>query len=122
IGMDVADAHQVEQAFERAGQRHGAVDILINNAGQAVSERFDRLDAQAWRRMMAVNLDGVFYCTQQVLPTMLEQGWGRVVNVASTAGLTGYPYVTAYCAAKHGVVGLTRALAQEVARKGVTVN
>lgn len=122
VGMDVADACQVEQAFERVVQGHGGVDILINNAGQAVSERFDRLDAQAWRQMMAVNLDGVFYCTQQALPAMLEQGWGRVVNVASTAGLTGYPYVTAYCAAKHGVVGLTRALAQEVARKGVTVN
>jgi NAD(P)-dependent dehydrogenase (short-subunit alcohol dehydrogenase family) len=72
--------------------------------------------------MMAVNLDGTFHCTQAALPGMLAGGWGRIVNIASTAGLFGYGYVTAYCAAKHGVVGLTRALALEVATKGVTVN
>ncbi len=72
--------------------------------------------------MMAVNLDGTFHCTQAALAGMLAAGWGRIINIASTAGLTGYGYVTAYCAAKHGVVGLTRALAVEVATKGVTVN
>lgn len=122
VSADVADAQQVAHAFGQAVQRFGPVDILVNNAGQAVSERFDRLDAQAWRQMMAVNLDGTFHCTQQALPGMLQRGWGRIVNVASTAGLTGYAYVSAYCAAKHAVVGLTRALALEVARKGVTVN
>jgi NAD(P)-dependent dehydrogenase (short-subunit alcohol dehydrogenase family) len=72
--------------------------------------------------MMAVNLDGTFHCTQAALPGMLAAGWGRIINIASTAGLVGYGYVTAYCAAKHGVIGLTRALALEVATKGVTVN
>ncbi len=72
--------------------------------------------------MMDVNLTGTLLCTQAALPDMLQQGWGRIVNVASTAGLTGYGYVAAYCAAKHGVVGLTRALALEVAKKGITVN
>ena len=122
VSVDVADAAQVADAFAQAQAGFGPVDILVNNAGQAVSERFDRLDAQAWRQMMAVNLDGTFHCIQQALPGMLARQWGRIVNVASTAGLTGYAYVTAYCAAKHAVVGLTRALALEVARKGVTVN
>jgi NAD(P)-dependent dehydrogenase (short-subunit alcohol dehydrogenase family) len=72
--------------------------------------------------MMAVNLDGTFHCVQAALPDMLDARWGRIVNVASTAGLIGYGYVVAYCAAKHGVVGLTRALAAEVATKGITVN
>jgi 3-hydroxybutyrate dehydrogenase len=95
---------------------------LVNNAGQAVSQRFDRTDAALWQSMLAVNLTGTFNCIQAALPAMLEAGWGRIVNVASTAGLIGYAYVSAYCAAKHGVVGLTRALALETARKGVTVN
>ena len=92
------------------------------NAGQAGSAAFLKTDAELWRRMFAVNLDGTFHCTQAALGGMLEARWGRIVNVASTAGLTGYRYVSAYCAAKHGVVGLTRALALEVATKGVTVN
>jgi len=81
-----------------------------------------KTDSALWRSMMQVNLDGTFYCTQAVLPEMLEAGWGRIINIASTAGLVGYSYVTAYCAAKHGVIGLTRALAMEVATKGITVN
>jgi NAD(P)-dependent dehydrogenase (short-subunit alcohol dehydrogenase family) len=95
---------------------------LVNNAGQAASAPFLKTDPALWRSMMAVNLDGTFHCTQAALAGMLAAGWGRIINVASTAGLTGYGYVTAYCAAKHGVVGLTRALAIEVATKGVTVN
>ena len=75
-----------------------------------------------WQQMLAVNLTGVFYCCQAAMPAMLEAGWGRIVNVASTAGLKGYRYVSAYVAAKHGVIGLTRALALEVAPRGVTVN
>src|SRR5262249_36184146 len=81
-----------------------------------------KTDVALWRRMNAVNLDGTFHCTQAALPDMLAARWGRVVNVASTAGLTGYGYVTAYCASKHAVVGLTRALAVEVAAPGITVN
>jgi NAD(P)-dependent dehydrogenase (short-subunit alcohol dehydrogenase family) len=116
--VDVTDAEGVSAAFARAG----AVDILVNNAGQAASAPFGRTDAALWQRMLDVNLTGAYHCIQAALPAMLDAGWGRVVNVASTAGLTGYRYVAAYCAAKHGLVGLTRALALEVANKGVTVN
>jgi NAD(P)-dependent dehydrogenase (short-subunit alcohol dehydrogenase family) len=116
--VDVTDAASVVEAFSRAG----AADILVNNAGQAASSPFVRTDAALWQRMLDVNLNGAFHCTQAVLPGMLDAGWGRIVNVASTAGLTGYRYVAAYCAAKHGLVGLTRALALEFAGKGITVN
>lgn len=120
--VDVAQRTSVQQAFSEARMRFGPVDILVNNAGQALSERFDRMEEAAWHQMLAVNLTGTFHCTQEALPDMIDRSWGRVVNVASTAGLSGYPYVSAYCAAKHGVVGLTRALAQELGCKGVTVN
>src|SRR6185436_17282129 len=83
---------------------------------------FGKTDAGVWNEMLAVNLTGTYLCSQQVIPGMLQRGYGRVVNIASTAGLTGYAYVTAYCAAKHGVVGLTRALAMETARTDITVN
>jgi NAD(P)-dependent dehydrogenase (short-subunit alcohol dehydrogenase family) len=116
--VDVTDQASVEAAFARAG----AVDILVNNAGQAASASFARTDAALWQRMLDVNLTGAYHCIQAAAPSMLEGGWGRIVNVASTAGLTGYRYVAAYCAAKHGLVGLTRALALELASKGVTVN
>ncbi|MBY4896271.1 SDR family NAD(P)-dependent oxidoreductase [Cupriavidus sp. AU9028] len=122
VQADVADADAVQHAFERASQQAGPIAILVNNAGQAVSAPFGRTDAQLWRRMLDANLNGTFHCTQAALPAMLDAGWGRIVNVASTAGLTGYAYVSAYCAAKHGVIGLTRALALETARSGVTVN
>ncbi|MES2071804.1 MAG: SDR family NAD(P)-dependent oxidoreductase [Pseudomonadota bacterium] len=120
--VDVADLKSVQQAFEHATVRLGRIDILVNNAGQARSAPFHKTDETLWGQMLAVNLTGTFYCTQQVLPAMLTAGWGRVVNIASTAGLAGYAYVSAYCAAKHGVIGLTRSLAMEVASKGVTVN
>ncbi|MCS0580380.1 SDR family oxidoreductase [Massilia pinisoli] len=116
--VDVADLDSVGAAFARAG----TVDILVNNAGQAASAPFGRTDAALWQRMLDVNLTGAYHCIQAALPGMVDKGWGRIVNVASTAGLTGYRYVAAYCAAKHGLVGLTRALALEVAAKGVTVN
>lgn len=120
--VDVADGTSVRQAFDHATVRFGRVDILVNNAGQAGSASFQNTDDKLWQQMLDVNLTGTFHCTQQVIPAMLQAGWGRIVNVVSTAGLTGYAYVTAYCASKHGVVGLTRALAQEVANRGITVN
>ena len=94
----------------------------MNNAGQARSSPLSAGDDALWQEMIDVNLTGAYRCIRHALPEMLEHGRGRIVNIASTAGLIGYPYVTAYCAAKHGVVGLTRALALELARKGITVN
>ena len=125
VGMtviDVTDEASVHAGFAQAAQHFGRIDILINNAGQAAPAPFGKTAAALWQRMLDVNLTGTFHCTQAALPGMLEAGWGRIVNVASTAGLIGYRYVSAYVAAKHGVIGLTRALALEVATKGVTVN
>jgi NAD(P)-dependent dehydrogenase (short-subunit alcohol dehydrogenase family) len=118
IGVDVTNEAAVAEAFSRAGP----VDILVNNAGHAQAAPFTQTDAALWQRMLDVNLTGVFFCTRAALPSMIERGYGRIVNVASTAGQIGYAYVAAYCAAKHGVIGLTRALAAEVAMKGITVN
>lgn len=119
---DVADGASLTRAIEAAAKGFGPPAILINNAGAAESAPFQRLDEAHWQRMIAVNLTGTYHGCRAALPLMLEAGFGRIVNIASTAGLTGYPYVAAYCAAKHGVIGLTRALALEVARKNVTVN
>jgi 3-hydroxybutyrate dehydrogenase len=121
IAADVTDADSVQRAFAAAAD-FGPVDILVNNAGQVESQPFLRTSLDTWQRTLNVNLTGTFLCTQQVLPAMVERRFGRIVNVASTAALKGYAYVAAYCAAKHGVLGLTRALALEVAKKGVTVN
>ncbi|MDB5935755.1 MAG: uncharacterized protein JWQ01_3099 [Massilia sp.] len=122
FSADVAQGESVKRAFDQARERFGRIDILVNNAGQAASAPFLKTDDAIWQQMLAVNLTGTFLCTREALPDMLAAKWGRVVNVASTAGLTGYSYVAAYCAAKHGVIGLTRSLALEVAAKGVTVN
>src|SRR5262252_8465045 len=119
---DVCAPESLPRAFDSARSSFGPIHILVNNAGQASSAPFVKTDLALWRSMMLVNLDGTFHCIHAVLPAMLDAGWGRIVNVASTAGLTGYSYVSAYCAAKHGVVGLTRSLALEVAAKGITVN
>ncbi|MGR4868040.1 SDR family NAD(P)-dependent oxidoreductase [Variovorax sp. LARHSF232] len=122
VVADVADAESVTAAFAQARAALGPIAILVNNAGQAESAPFHKTSLALWQRMLGVNLTGSFLCAQAALPDMLQAGWGRIVNIASTAGQKGYPYVSAYVAAKHGVVGLTRALALEVARKGVTVN
>lgn len=113
-----AVAHVVADIVATAGP----IDILVNNAGQAASAPFEKTSADLWAQMLAVNLTSVFTLSQIVLPGMIARGRGRIINIASTAGLIGYAYVTAYVAAKHGVIGLTRALALEVARKGITVN
>jgi NAD(P)-dependent dehydrogenase (short-subunit alcohol dehydrogenase family) len=119
---DICEPEELQRAFSAARASFGPIHILVNNAGQGRSAPFVKTDFALWRAMMQVNLDGSFHCIHQVLPAMLGAGWGRIVNIASTAGLIGYAYVSAYCAAKHGLIGLTRALALEVANKGVTVN
>ena len=122
VSVDVTDEDAVNAAFAHAAEGLGAIDILVNNAGQATAAPFAQTDLALWKRMLEVNLTGVFLCTRAVIPAMLARKSGRIVNVASTAGQVGYPYVAAYCASKHGVIGMTRALALEVATQGVTVN
>jgi NAD(P)-dependent dehydrogenase (short-subunit alcohol dehydrogenase family) len=122
LAADVSDSAAVTSALASARARFGGVHILINNAGQAGSATFLKTDEALWHRMLAVNLTGTYLCTRAALPDMLQGTFGRIVNIASTAGLRGYAYVAAYTASKHGVVGLTRALALEVASLSVTVN
>nr|WP_233869421.1 SDR family NAD(P)-dependent oxidoreductase [Paraburkholderia adhaesiva] len=122
VSVDITDEAAVNAAFAHAVEGLGAIDILVNNAGQAQAAPFAQTDLALWRRMLDVNLTGTFLCTRAVLPAMIGQKRGRIVTVASTAGQVGYPYVAAYCASKHGVIGMTRALALEVATQGVTVN
>ncbi|HEX8393870.1 MAG TPA: SDR family oxidoreductase, partial [Longimicrobium sp.] len=119
---DVTDEPAVAHAFAEVREALGDVQILVNNAGQSAGGAFTQTSREVWDRMLAVNLTGTFLCTQQVIPAMQAAGWGRVINIASTAGQRGYSHTAAYCAAKHGVVGLTRALAMETARQGITVN
>jgi len=119
---DVADEAAVQQAMSKVTDVLGVPTILVNNAGVAVSAPFLKSNVAFWRNVLDIDLMGSVYCTQAVLPAMLESKWGRIINIASTAGVTGYAYVTTYCAAKHGMIGLTRALAMETARTGVTVN
>ena len=122
ISADITDPDDVQSVFHKAKEAHGPVQILVNCAGQAQSAPFKATDDALWNRMLEVNLTGTYRCCRQALPDMLSNGWGRIVNVASTAGLVGYPYVSAYCASKHGVIGLTKALALELATESVTVN
>lgn len=119
---DVTSRDSVAAMFARACDASGIPQIVVANAGAAMSKPFLKMDEADLAVMLDVNLKGVFTTWQSALAAMTETGWGRLVAIASMAGLKGYPYVSAYCAAKHGVVGLTRALAAETARTGVTVN
>ena len=122
IATDVTDAESVAAAFARAREHFGPVHILVNNAGQAASAKFTATDPALWNRIMAVNVTGTYLCTRQAVPDMLQVGFGRIVNVASIAGLRGGAYISAYVASKHAVIGLTRSLALEFADKNITVN
>jgi 3-hydroxybutyrate dehydrogenase len=119
---DVTDADAMAEGVTRLSATRGPIDILVNNAGGAETGRFVGSDPAMFQRMLALNLTSAIDLTRLLLPGMIERGFGRIINVASTAGLKGYAYVTAYCTAKHGLVGFTRALAMETARTGVTVN
>ena len=122
VACDVTDEQSVARAFAQARARYGAPHILVNNAGQAKSEKFVATTRETWDRMLSANLTSVFLCTREVLPAMIEAGAGRIVNIASTAGVSAAPRMSAYAAAKHGVVGLTRSLALETVKSGITVN
>jgi 3-hydroxybutyrate dehydrogenase len=123
VVCDVSDVQSVEKMFVKIAERFGrGPDILVNNAGIAESAPLTKTDNELWHRILAVNLSGTFYCTRAAVPQMIERGWGRVINIASIAGKTGAPYIAAYSASKHGVLGLTRSVALEVAMKGITVN
>ena len=122
VVLDVTDEPAVARAVAAVVASLGAVDVLVNNAGIAESAPFAKTDTALWERHLRVNATGPYLLARAVLPAMLERRWGRVINIASLAGLVGAPYVTAYTASKHALVGLTRALAAEVAGKGVTIN
>jgi NAD(P)-dependent dehydrogenase (short-subunit alcohol dehydrogenase family) len=119
---DVTDAGSIDRAFAAARARFGPVHILVNNAGQAASAKFTSTDTALWNRILAVNLTGTYLCTFAALPDMLREKYGRVVNIASIAGLRGAPYISAYATSKHAVIGFTRSLALEYARENLTVN
>ena len=119
---DVSDPESVTRTFTEVRERLGDVDILVNNAGIAESATLVTTSDDIWHRHLAINLSGTFYCTRAALPAMLKKNWGRVINIASIAGKTGAPYIAAYSASKHGVMGLTRSVALEVAASGITVN
>ncbi len=122
LPCDVTDRARVEVAVRAAAEALGPIQILVNNAGIAVSAKLVDTDDALWARHLDVNLTGAFYTSRAVLPGMLAARWGRIVNIASTAARQGFPYVAAYVASKHGLLGLTRALALEVVASGITVN
>ena len=122
VELDVTDPQAVHAGVRRVESELGPVDILVNNAGIAISSKFTEITLDLWEQHLKVNLTGAFLLSQAVLPGMLARRWGRIVNIASTAGLTGVAYVAPYVASKHGLIGLTRALALDVAKQGITVN
>jgi NAD(P)-dependent dehydrogenase (short-subunit alcohol dehydrogenase family) len=119
---DVTDDKSIAQLYRRAQKTRGAFDIVVANAGTAASAPAEKISNDQWHKILDVNLTGAFFSVQPALASMREKKWGRIIFIASTAGLKGYPYVASYVAAKHGVVGLARALATETAKQGITVN
>lgn len=119
---DITEEADVARAFDECRAANGPVAILVNNSGIAESAPLMRTGRAMWDRILATNLTGTFLCTQAAFQDMLVAKWGRVVNISSIAGLGGSAYLTAYCASKHGVIGFTRALAEEVAGTGITAN
>jgi 3-hydroxybutyrate dehydrogenase len=122
VVADVTDPAAVERGLIQIREAWGSISVLVHNAGIATSAPLKATDDEAWERTMAVNVTSAFRLARALVPSMVDAGWGRIVNIASVAGLTGFAYTSAYCASKHALVGLTRALAAELARTNVTVN
>ena len=122
LTADVSRSEDVREMFKEARAGLGPIDVLVNGAGIAPSALVVKTSDELWHQAIETNLSGTFYCIREVLPEMMERGWGRVVTIASIAGKTGYPYISAYAASKHGVLGLTKCVALEAASRGVTVN
>ncbi len=119
---DITDRAQVDAAFAAGRAAHGPIGILVNNAGTAPAAPFAKITPEAWRQVMAINLDALFHCCQAALPDLKAERAGRIVTVASTAGVKGYAYTAPYVASKHGAIGLMRALAVELAGTSITAN
>ena len=119
---DVGDEAQVQDAFNACRKVNGPIDILVNNSGISDSAPMVRTSKELWDRIVGTNLTGTFLCSRNAVPDMSAAKWGRILNVASTAGLAGAPYISAYCASKHGVVGFTRSIAAEFGNGGITAN
>jgi len=122
ISCDVSDVAQVQRMVETAHAQLGGIDILVNNAGKAMSAKFLGHPDEVWHQLLALNLTGVYYVTKAVAPGMVERKWGRIITVASVAGKVGSRYTAAYSASKHGVLGLMKSVALELAITGVTAN
>ena len=122
VPFDLMDAEATADGLARIEAELGPIDILVNNAGIAESAPVDKVTDDAWNRIMEINLTAGFRLTRACVPGMIERGWGRIIFIASNAGLRGYAYTAAYCASKHAVIGLTRSLSEELARNGITVN
>jgi NAD(P)-dependent dehydrogenase (short-subunit alcohol dehydrogenase family) len=122
VQLDVTDEAGCREAVERCERELGGLDVLVNNAGIAASHKFTDLDVTSWRQILSVDLDGPFFMTRAAVPGMLGRGSGTVIAIASMASRVGAPYIAAYTAAKHGLLGLIRALAAEYVRSGLTFN
>ena len=122
ITADVTDEEDVHEMVEQTMRKFGRIDILVNNAGILQPGPIASVESKDWRQVIEVNLMGTFYCTKAVTPILIGQGAGRIINISSRSGKIGHPFMTAYCASKHGVVGFTKALAEELMPFNITVN
>ncbi len=122
VPADVANEEDVHQLVEETRRKFGHIDILVNNAGILHPGPIVSIDSEQWRQVIEVNLLGTFYCSKAVTPILISRGWGRIINISSRSGKIGHPFMTAYCASKHGVVGFTKALAEELTPFNITVN